>query len=113
LAEVEATAPFEERLRAALLELLPSGRSQKSDAARALGIGAGTLQRRLEREGTSFQAVLAKTREALARHYLSQTQLTPSEIAYLLGFDDPNSLYRSFRRWTGMTPEAVRRSSLT
>lgn len=110
LAEVGADASFEERVKAALLELLPSGRSQKVDVARALGVGARTLQRRLEGEGTSFQAILAKTREGLARHYLSRTDLTLAEIAYLLGFDDPNSLYRSFKRWTGTTPEALRRT---
>lgn len=110
LVELDAAASFEERLRVVLLELLPSGRTRKVDAARALGVGERTLQRRLEGEGTSFQGVLAKTREALARHYLCHTQLTPNEIAYLLGFGDPNSFYRSFRRWTGTTPEQVRRA---
>src|SRR3546814_5564817 len=40
--------------------------------ARRLGAGKRTLQRRIEAEGTSYQAVLNATREALARHYLEQ-----------------------------------------
>jgi AraC-like DNA-binding protein len=33
-----------------------------------------------------------------------------TELAYLLGFEDSNSFYRSFRRWTGTTPESYRRA---
>jgi len=110
LAELEGTASAQETVRAVLLELLPSGRARKQDVASALGIGERTLQRRLKSEGTSLQQILASTREALARHYLTRTQLTPTEIAYLLDFDDPNSLYRAFQHWTGTTPEAFRRT---
>ncbi|GKT25972.1 hypothetical protein [Acidovorax sp. SUPP3334] len=31
-----------------------------------------------------------------------------AEIAFLLGFEDPNSLIRAFQGWTGATPNAVR-----
>ena len=78
-------------------ELLPSGRAQMADVATALGIGTRTLQRRLATEGTRFRVELARTRERLARHYLRATELTPGEIAFLLGFDDPTSLFRAFR----------------
>ncbi len=50
-----------------------------------------------------------RTRESLARHYLRRTQLTSSEIAYLLGFEEPNSFFRAVQRWTGTTPERLRR----
>jgi AraC-like DNA-binding protein len=32
------------------------------------------------------------------------------ELAYLLGFEDSSSFYRSFRRWTGTTPGSFRRA---
>jgi len=69
---------------------------------------ARTLQRQLSQEGTSFQAILAGTRESLARHYLTSGELRTSEIAFLLGYDDTNSFYRAFRSWTGTTPDAIR-----
>ena len=92
----------------ALFELLPSGRAAMSDVASELGIGGRTLQRRLAAEGTSWLDVLNSTRERLARHYFESTQLNATEVSFLLGFTDPNSLFRAFHRWTGTTPESWR-----
>ncbi|MEZ4316947.1 MAG: AraC family transcriptional regulator ligand-binding domain-containing protein [Myxococcota bacterium] len=103
-----ASATHEERVRAALLELLPSGRSAVADVSRALGLSARSLQRRLGEEGTTYQAVLHRTREALARHYLASTDLQSAEIAFLLGYDDPSSFFRAFHQWTGSAPGRVR-----
>ncbi|MCA9492990.1 MAG: AraC family transcriptional regulator ligand-binding domain-containing protein [Myxococcales bacterium] len=108
LAEIDAEAAASERVRAVLLELLPSGRSSIDDVGRALGLGARTLQRRLGAEGTSYQRVLDDTRERLARHYLSTTAMAGAEIGFLLGYEDPNSFVRAFHRWTGSSPERVR-----
>ena len=110
LGDLEGSARFVETVRVSLLELLPSGRANKDQAAQSLGMGPRTLQRRLRDEGTSFRRVLASTRCDLVHHYLSNTDLTTPEIAYLLDFEDPNSLYRAFHTWTGTTPEAHRRA---
>lgn len=67
-----------------------------------------SLQRQLQFEGTTYQAVLAATREHLARHYLTRSAMTTGEIAYLLAYDDTNSFYRAFRTWTGTTPDTLR-----
>lgn len=67
-----------------------------------------TLQRRLEDEGHSFRSLVNGTRENLARHYLNNTSMSGGEIAFLLGFEDPNSFYRAFHEWTGQTPDSAR-----
>lgn len=108
LVEVTGTAETSERVRAALLELLPVGRASIEAAAGALGLGTRTLQRRLGAEDTSFQRVLGQTRERLARHYLHHSEMSGAEISFLLGYEDPNSFFRAFRDWTGETPEHVR-----
>lgn len=69
-----------------------------------------TLQRRLEDEGESFRSLSNGTREKLARHYLKHSTLTSGEIAFLLGFEEPNSFFRAFHEWTGQTPEAARQA---
>lgn len=108
LAELDDRTTMAERVSAALHELLPSGRSQVGDVARAVGASTRTVQRRLRQEDTSYRHVLEHTRAVLARHYLTQTKLTATEVAFLIGYDDPNSFYTAFRSWTGMTPQAVR-----
>ena len=108
MAEGQRGRSTREQVESALLELLPSGRTEMKDAAKELGIGTRTLQRRLAAEETTWLNVLAETRERLARHYLRNTSMSPAEVSFLLGFEDPNSLFRAFHRWTGTTPESWR-----
>jgi AraC-like DNA-binding protein len=108
LSDLQATATVADRVRAALLETLPAGDASIGAVTDRLATSARTLQRQLNAEGTSFQAVLTSTRENLARHYLTTRDLRTSEIAYLLGYDDTNSFYRAFKSWTGTTPDALR-----
>jgi AraC-like DNA-binding protein len=108
LADLQAGASAAERVRAALRETLPAGDSTMTAVTRQLATSPRTLQRQLQLEGTSFQSVLADTREDLARHYLAHSAMTTAEIAYLLAYEDTNSFYRAFRTWTGSTPDTVR-----
>ena len=108
LADLDRTATSAERVRVALLELLPSGRSSLTDVADHLATSDRTLQRRLAREATTFQSILAATRTQLARHYLHDQDLPEPQIAFLLGYADPTSFRRAFRRWTGSTPRQTR-----
>ncbi len=108
MAEADQSRTVGDQVAAVLFELLPSGRAQMKDAAKELGMGPRTLQRRLAEENTTWLAVLNQTRERLARHYLRTTALSPAEVSFLLGFEDPNSLFRAFQRWTGTTPESWR-----
>lgn len=113
MAEAGERRSTTEEVEQALFELLPSGRSGMTDVARELGIGSRTLQRRLASEGTGWLHVLNQTRERLARHYFQSTDLSPTQVSFLLGFEDPNSLFRAFQRWTGTTPEVWRAEART
>lgn len=108
MSELDHTATTGERVHAALLELLPAGDASMNAVCKRLGTSARTLQRRLGDEGETFQGILARTREALARHYLKRPELTATEISFLLGYDDPSSFFRAFSAWTGKTPEEAR-----
>lgn len=108
LTDLEASATAADRVRAALVEALPSGDPSITAVTGQLATSARTLQRQLSQEGTSFQKVLATTREGLARDYLAREDLRTSEIAFLLGYTDTNSFYRAFKTWTGTTPDVAR-----
>ena len=76
--------------------------------AKALGVSARTLQRQLRDERTSFAAVLAQLRQELAPSLLRDGRLAVSEVAFLLGYEDPSAFRRAFRRWFGRSPRAFR-----
>lgn len=108
LAEIDTTASTQERVRAALVELLPAGDDSLEAVARSLAVSARTLQRQLQAEGTTYKHVLRGTREQLAMHYLRQSHLSNAQIAFLLAYSDVRSFNRAFESWTGMSPKQVR-----
>lgn len=83
------------------------------DVARALGMPARTLQRRLKTENTSFQAQQNKALSELAAQYLANPLLDVEAIALKLGFSDRHSFSRAFKRWTGQTPSNWRHKRST
>ena len=110
LEELDADETTAARLRAVLVEMLPAGECTADEAARRLGTSKRSLQRALTAEGTSFAKQLARTRELLARRYLSTTRMPTEEIAYLLGYVEHNSFLRAFSTWTGTSPAKYRAS---
>lgn len=89
--------------------LLAQGRVSLLELCDELGMSSRTLQHALKEEGQSYSELLAESRRDLALRYLRTSNLRNEEIAYLLGYSDPNSFYRAFVRWTGTTPSDVRR----
>ena len=81
--------------------------------AAALHTTPRTLHRRLEKEGCNFRGLREHTRQRLAEDYLRDPRLHLAEIAQLLGFSEQSAFSRSFRRWTGQSPNAWRRTSLS
>lgn len=100
--------PVAERVRAALVDLMPAGRTGADDVAASLGVSRSTMQRRLREEKTSYQTILDATRRDIAIRYLTKTELSAEEISNVLAYRDANSFSRSFRRWTGLAPLAFR-----
>ena len=97
-----------QRARCKLLEQLPSGHACEASVARELNMSSRTLQRRLRAEGTTFRDILDDVRRELAIRYLTRRELSINEITYILGFVEPSSFTRAFRRWTGSCPTVYR-----
>lgn len=108
LKDISQESTYAERVRACLTEMLASGKYSMTDVASKLAVSNRTLARRLKDEDTTYQKILDELREELARHYLTASNYSSMEIAFLLGYDESNSFYRAFRTWTGQTPESVR-----
>ncbi|SAK71505.1 AraC family transcriptional regulator [Caballeronia hypogeia] len=76
--------------------------------AQELNYSARTLCRRLEAEGTTFQAIKDEVRRDIAIQRLTRSGDAITAIAYDVGFDNPTAFHRAFRHWTGSTPTAYR-----
>ncbi len=80
--------------------------------ARAAGMSRRTLQRRLSEVGVSYTALVDQVRFEIARELLLVSpKLAVTHIGYELGYRDPGSFTRAFRRFAGTSPAAFRRST--
>ena len=80
--------------------------------ARQYGMGAATIKRRLEAEGTSMVQLKREARFGLAQRLLSDRRLTVSAIAQHCQFADPGAFRRAFHQWAGMAPTRWREMNM-
>jgi len=113
LALLEVPDSLTERVRRVVWRDLADGSPSLEQVAADLGFGARTLQRRLREEETTFAAVVEEVRRRMAGGLLRSPELAIYEIAYMLGYSEPSTFYRAFRRWHGRSPEEVRQSRLS
>ncbi|MFT5717343.1 MAG: AraC-like DNA-binding protein [Oleiphilaceae bacterium] len=57
-------------------------------AAKKLNMSRHTLYRKLKKEGVSFQSLAEEVRQAKAKHYLQENNISIIEVAYLLRFSE-------------------------
>jgi AraC-like DNA-binding protein len=108
LAQLPDEDPFLQAARRELLEQIDTGAPSAVTLAHALRLSERTLRRRLDAEGTSYNALLDELRHDLARKYVTQTREGFEAVAERLAFADASTFFRAFKRWTGMTPAQFR-----
>lgn len=109
LAKLPRPESFVARVSRLLHQELRGGDPRLEQLARQLHLSPRTLQRRLDAEGTSHQALLDALRRDFALRYLRESAVTIGEAAFLLGFSEPSAFHRAFKRWTGQTPREFQR----
>ncbi|MFY9212008.1 MAG: AraC family transcriptional regulator ligand-binding domain-containing protein [Aestuariivita sp.] len=81
-----------------------------ADAAQALNMTPRTLMRRLDADGTSFQAIKDDLRRDIAIRDLQAGHKSIEEISQDVGFSSATNFHRAFLRWTSGTPSSYRPS---
>ena len=109
LVDVETRGSVAEHIKVVLKRNLASGRPDIANAAQELGLSERTLQRRIADAGTTFRALLDEVRQELAISLLADASIAIDEIAFLLGYDDASSFYRSFKNWKKTSPRKWRK----
>ncbi|HEY9283159.1 MAG TPA: AraC family transcriptional regulator [Pyrinomonadaceae bacterium] len=111
LKSLEGAQTTRGRVESLLMPMHHTGDAGMGVIAGKLGMSRPTLFRRLKAEGTTFGRVLDELRHKLALHYLSGGKVSVNETAYLVGFSDPASFSRAFKRWAGRSPRTMRPSN--
>lgn len=99
---------FTRRVTTMARSLLKGRECTPEQAAKALGVHARTLQRRLKGEGTSFEKIKDNVRREWAERLLTQPAVSLSQIAQMLDYADSSAFSRSCRRWFGEAPRTYR-----
>jgi AraC-like DNA-binding protein len=80
------------------------------ECANSLAISPRTLRRKLQQRGLTYQALVNEVRLGLACSYLEKTDLPVEVIAERVGFKEPTSFSRAFRRSFGCSPRSFRQN---
>jgi AraC-like DNA-binding protein len=99
---ITSNSPLATRIRILLLE--NCGRiPELQEVADQLNCSTRSLKRHLRQQGLSYQQLVNEFRNDLAKEYFKQSNMTPKEIGYLLGYDEASSFRRAFKSWNGYT----------
>ena len=79
-----------------------------TEMASEMGLTARALRHAMAKNGLTYRAALDEVRFRLSASYLRQTEMSPASIGKRLGFAAPSTFLRSFKRWSGQSPEEFR-----
>ncbi len=99
---------FSRQIRQHLNTVAPCDWLELPELAQQLNMSEATIQRRLKREGLSYQQLKNEIRRDTAIALLTQTSCTLQQISEQLNFHDPSAFHRAFKKWTGLSPGAYR-----
>jgi AraC-like DNA-binding protein len=101
-----------ERIRRLLSRRLDSELPSLEAISALMAMTPQTLRRRLHDEGHGYQALKDALRRDTAIDHLSRPELTLVDIAQRLGFSEPSTFHRAFKKWTGVAPGEYRSTRL-
>ena len=101
--------PIKESCFQAIQRLLHHGAPKVEDVAESLGLSTRTFQRKMAQTDLSFSDMIQETRRELAVQYLKQSEISVTDISYMLGYSEVGSFTTAFRKWHQITPSEYRR----
>ena len=102
-----------ERIRRLLHRQLGDDLPSLEAVGEALAMTPQTLRRRLREEGHGFQALKDALRRDTAIACLARPEMSLPDIAQRLGFSEPSTFHRAFKKWTGVAPGEYRLTRMT
>ena len=113
LSEIRDYKPFTKKIHIMLIKNIPEEFVSIKNIADELCMSVRNLQKKLKSENTTYSKIVEDIRKNIAVSHLKNRELSIAEIGYLLGFSEPKSFHRSFKRWTGLSPTEYRNTQFT
>jgi AraC-like DNA-binding protein len=112
LIAVRTNTTTSDKLREFVWMLLPEGGCSIEQIAQHMDVDQRTLQRRLDREETSFSSIVEAVRMEMVGRYLDNSSRPLYLIAQSLGFSSLSAFSRWFRDRYGCSPSKWRAGTL-
>lgn len=106
LETISGTRSFARTIQDMLVDHYNQGFPGIEQLADQLHTTTRTMQRKLKAEGYTFSQLIEQAKQEMAFRLMKTRKYNISEVAYMLGFSEPGSFTRSFRKWTGLSPRA-------
>lgn len=103
----QAEDDFVEKVRRVIMSH-PKLSPGSDEVATNLSMSERTFRRKLSEKGFSYHHLVDDVREGIAKNYLTTSNRSVEDIAFMIGFSDPTSFSRAFKRWTGQSPRQYR-----
>lgn len=95
---------FSIRVEKFIISNLKYGSASKEYVADLLHMSSRNLQKKLEKEDTTFKEILENVRYGLAIKLLKDKSQTVGEVAISLGYSNTANFSRAFKKWSGSYP---------
>ncbi|MGB8883860.1 MAG: AraC family transcriptional regulator ligand-binding domain-containing protein [Azonexus sp.] len=100
---------FAEQVRRVVRALVAVRRCSLDEVAALFSMNRRRINRRLERQGTTFHQISQEVLCAQAERLMRETDMALGEIAAVLNYAEAGVFTRAFRGWRGVTPSEWRR----
>lgn len=111
LSQIEESPTLNRAFLSALGHAIAAGDPSLAAVASRLCVSERTLQRQLLGKGTSFRQELDFARSEIAKSLLLQNDMSLSDIASYLAYNDQAAFTHAFKRQVGITPAVYRKTT--
>ena len=103
---------FSEQVRRTVRGLVAVRKCSLDAVAAQFSMNRRRLNRKLEREGTTYHRILQEALRTLAERLMLDTDMTLGRISAVLDYADASAFTRAFRHWHGCSPREWRDRNL-
>ena len=108
VATFNVAEPGSDRIRVLIKEQYRGQRPSLDVISGQLQMSSRSLRRHLQQNGINFTQLLDEIQREIANMLLQHPSMSVKRVALQLGFEEPSSFSRAYKRWSGISPQQYR-----